>query len=221
MQNYKHDCVLCRELNGSKQTNFHAIYGEALSRILAETDNFVLIPALGQLVQYQSMIVPKQHFVSMKEATKDFSEIQTLLDFYRKTFLSNEDEVMLFENGNSNALPSSCIEHAHLNILPIDFDFEKEKAHFLDSNDELILHKRLTEIYDEIHYDRTYRLVGTLSAGFYMMYLSKKPESQFMRKKISNLLAQEIWDWKNFGFQESVQSLVNYKKERNVLHSCI
>jgi hypothetical protein len=214
MQNYKHDCVLCRELNGSKETNFHAIYGEHLSRKLAETENFVLIPALGQLTKYQSMIVPKLHFISMKEAIKDFWEIQTLLDFYKTAFLSEEDEVMLFENGNSSALPSSCIEHAHLNILPIKFDFEKEKTHFFDLNDELVFHQNLQEIYDEIQYGQTYRLVGTISTGFYVMYLLKKPESQFMRKNISKLLDQEMWDWKAFGFQESVQYLVSFKKEQ-------
>lgn len=209
MQNYKDDCVLCRELSGSKQTNFHAIYGEHLSRKLAETDTFVLIPALGQLTKYQSMIVPKQHFISMKEAIKDFSEIQTLLDFYKTTFLSEEDEVMLFENGNSTALPSSCIEHAHLNLLPINFDFEKEKTYFLDSDDELIFHKNLKEIYNEIECGQTYRLVGTISTGFYVRYLLKKPESQFMRKKISKLLDQEIWDWKTFGFQDSLLHTTN------------
>lgn len=217
MQDYKDDCVLCRELSGSKQTNFHAIYGEHLSRKLAETDNFVLIPALGQLTKYQSMIVPKQHFISMKEAIKDFSEIQTLLDFYKNTFLSEEDEVMLFENGNSATLPSSCIEHAHLNLLPIAFDFEREKTHFFDSSTRLIFHKDLNEMYDEIQYDQSYRLAGTISTGFYSMYLQKKPESQFMRKKISKLLDQEMWDWKIFGFQESVQNLLNFKKEKHVL----
>jgi hypothetical protein len=217
MQNYKDDCVLCRELSGSKQTNFHAIYGEHLSRKLAETDNFVLIPALGQLMKYQSMIVPKQHFISMKEAIKDFSEIQTLLDFYKNTFLSQEDEVMLFENGNSATLPSSCIEHAHLNLLPIAFDFEKEKAQFLDLTDGIVFHQDLEGLYNDVQYDKTYRMAGTISKGFYSIHLQQKSESQFMRKKISKLLNQEMWDWKTFGFQESVQSLLNFKKEKHVL----
>lgn len=221
MQNYKDDCVLCRELSGSKQTNFHEIYGEHLSRKLAETDNFVLIPALGQLTKYQSMIVPKQHFISMREAIKDFSEIQILLDFYKNTFISEEDEVMLFENGNSSTLPSSCIEHAHLNLLPINFDFEKEKMQFFDSVEGIIFHQDLNELYNSVQYDKTYRIVGVISKGFYATYLDEKPESQFMRKKISKLLDQEMWDWKSFGFQESVQNLVNFKKEKNVLHSCI
>lgn len=211
MQNYKHDCVLCRELNGSKETNFHAIYGDHLSRKLAETENFVLIPALGQLTTFQSMIVPKQHFISMKEAIKDFSEIQTLLDFYKTIFLSEEDEMMFFENGNSSALPSSCIEHAHLNILPIKFDFEKEKANFLDLNDELLFHQSLQGIYNDIQYGQTYRLVGTIAVGFYAMYLQKKPESQFMRKKISKILNQEIWDWKHFGYQKSLLNSIHEK----------
>lgn len=92
MQDYKHDCVLCRELNGSKETNFHAIYGEQYSRKLAETDNFVLIPALGQLTENQFMIIPKKHYLSMREAIQNFSEIQILIDCYRRTFLRDEDE---------------------------------------------------------------------------------------------------------------------------------
>lgn len=217
MQEYKHDCVLCRELNGSKDTNFHRIYGEEYSRILCETDNFVLIPALGQLTHNQSMIVPKKHYLSMKGALEDFSEVQFLIDCYLNNFFTDKDEILFFENGNSTRTFSSCIEHAHLNILPIKFDFDQELMGFFDSSKHVIYNHDLKSLYHDLKKDTSYRVAGTYLNGFYAMQLDQKPESQFMRKKIAKLLEIDCWDWKNFGFQNSMYNLITKKKENNVL----
>ncbi len=212
MQGYKDDCVLCRELNGSKKTNFHAIYGEQYSRKLAETDNFVLIPALGQLTENQSMIIPKKHYLSIKEAIQDFSEIQSLIDYYKNIFLSNEQEVMIFENGNSTSTQSSCIEHAHLNLLPIRFNFIQKLSQFFGTDEKLLFSRNLEKLYSDISFDRTYRVAGTFSSGFYTMYLNQKTESQFIRKELAKLLEHNKWDWKSFGFQSSLLKIIEYKQ---------
>lgn len=217
MQDYKQDCVLCREFNGSKETNFHRIYGEQYSRILCETDNFVLIPALGQLALHQSMIVPRKHYLSMKNAIKDFSEVQFLIDHYLTTFSTEKDRVLFFENGNSTHISSSCIEHAHLNILPIRFDFEKEAMGFFDRSKQVIYNYDLKSLYQDLEGNTSYRIAGTYSDGFYAMSLDQKPESQFMRKKLAGLLDTDTWDWKNFGFQDSIYNLITNKGEVNVL----
>lgn len=212
MQGYKHDCVLCRELNGSKETNFHRIYGAQYSRILSETENFVLIPALGQLTENQLMIIPKKHYLSMKEAIQDFSEIKTLIDYYQNIYLTDEDEIMFFENGNSIYTESSCIEHAHLNLLLIRFDLDKKMKIFFDLDKKLFYQNKLEMLYNKLKYNISYRMVGTYSNGFYAMELNEKPESQFMRKKLAELLQCDKWDWESFGFQSSLLKIINYKQ---------
>ena len=124
---------------------------------------------------------------------------------------------MFFENGNSTHTRSSCIEHAHLNILPITFNFKYMMPEFFEFNKELIFSQDLEELYSNIQTDMTYRMVGTFSSGFYSTNLYEKPESQFMRKKLSKLLQHDKWDWNNFGFQQSVYCLINSQKEINVL----
>jgi ATP adenylyltransferase len=113
------DCILCSELEDHE--------GRApWNAPLIETENFVVIPSLGALVEGWLLIVPKRHHISYGalpvalRAEADALEVQTrelLESQYKKP-------VVTFEHGPSAAKHGTgCgVDHAHLHLVPIECD---------------------------------------------------------------------------------------------------
>jgi ATP adenylyltransferase len=113
------DCILCSELEDHEER-------APWNAPLIETENFVVIPSLGALVEGWLLIVPKRHHISYGalpvalRAEADALELQTrelLESQYKKP-------VVTFEHGPSAAKHGTgCgVDHAHLHLVPIECD---------------------------------------------------------------------------------------------------
>ena len=69
------DCVFCRELNGSRDTNFATRYPEIQSRIIYETESLVAFPCIGQLVNGHFLVVPKNHDCTLAQTQKRLNNL--------------------------------------------------------------------------------------------------------------------------------------------------
>lgn len=91
------DCVFCRELNGSRDTNFATRYPEIQSRIIYETESLVAFPCIGQLVKGHFLIVPKNHDCTLAQTHKRLNNLnQELTHLLREVHL-----ILGFELNNS------------------------------------------------------------------------------------------------------------------------
>src|SRR4051812_8153945 len=54
-------CSFCAELVGSVVPEFVQVYPDLRDRLVRETDNFVVIPSLGQLAAGHLLAIPKAH----------------------------------------------------------------------------------------------------------------------------------------------------------------
>ena len=92
------------------------------SRILAETDNFVVFPTTGGFVENYQLIVPKNHINCFGELSKEqLVELKSIIlwqqEINRKYFNSNSS---MFEHGALHPCNESgkSVVHAHLHIFP-------------------------------------------------------------------------------------------------------
>ncbi len=99
--------------------------------IIYETENFIVIPSVGSLIDGYVLIVTKKHINSLSELTDEQKdEYEKLVEKTSKLFQKVYGTVpIVFEHGTSNlenAMSASSITHAHSHIVNFNFKNEKE-----------------------------------------------------------------------------------------------
>jgi len=93
---------------------------------LIETQNFVVIPSLGALVEGWVLVVPKKHQISMGALPIELRAEAEEIERQTRAVLRNryEKPVVVFEHGPSaeNHGTGCGVDHAHLHLVPIDCD---------------------------------------------------------------------------------------------------
>ena len=74
------DCVFCREIGGSRNTNFATRYPEISSRIVGETEHLVAFPCIGQLAKGHFLVAPKSHLTTFRDSMRLCPDLWT--EFY-------------------------------------------------------------------------------------------------------------------------------------------
>lgn len=112
----KSKCPFCEEQNNRSSNIINK------SRIIAETDNFVVFPTTGGFVENYQLIVPKKHINCFGELSKEqLIELKKIIlwqqEINKKYYNSNSS---MFEHGAlqpSNESGKSIV-HAHIHIFP-------------------------------------------------------------------------------------------------------
>jgi diadenosine tetraphosphate (Ap4A) HIT family hydrolase len=120
-------CCLCSNLSSSSPDR-------PWNKPLFESANFVSLPSLGSLVEGWLLVVPKNHFLSMGALSNDLANELDLLKAEIGSVLERRyGHLCIFEHGPS--LPNShigcSVDHAHLHLVPIDFDLFEAVAPYL------------------------------------------------------------------------------------------
>lgn len=192
------NCVFCREIEGSKITNFARLYPEIPSRVIGQTDSLIAFPCIGQLVRGHFLVVPRKHECTFSAAiSNDHSLIEEFRLISKQVHRSlgiSENESLFFEHGAVSSTNGGCgIYHAHIHVLPnvgnlnpLDiFDFN-------DASPRALVEDALQDIGD----DGAYVMVGTTSLGFFARALEEPLASQTLRKSVARKLSLAEWDWR-------------------------
>jgi ATP adenylyltransferase len=102
-----------------------------------ESRNFRVLPSLGALVEGWVLVVPKGHFLSM--ATVPISllpEMDDLKSAVATRLCRIYGAISAFEHGpGKNQRKVGCgVDHAHLHMLPVDFDLLTAATPFLPTD---------------------------------------------------------------------------------------
>ncbi|MBW7991140.1 MAG: HIT domain-containing protein [Planctomycetes bacterium] len=98
---------------------------EPWDTILYESDNFVVVPSLGAMIEGWLLVVTKNHYICMGAIPEHlWSELQHVLEHATKVITSKYAAPTLFEHGPATeGLHVGCgIDHAHLHIVPLQFN---------------------------------------------------------------------------------------------------
>lgn len=120
-------CCLCSNLVSDGANEFW-------SRPLFESPNFVVLPSLGSLVEGWVLIVPKEHFISMGALSPDLlCEMDQVKTDVIGTLGRKYGELCAFEHGPcaANRKVGCGVDHAHLHIVPLDFDLVSAARPFM------------------------------------------------------------------------------------------
>lgn len=173
--------------------------------ILDETDNFVVVPTLGSLVEGYVLIVSKHHIFNMGELTlKEQDEYMELVNKYRELFNKIYGKYpIVFEHGtskNDTNLTSSSVIHAHTHIVNHSFKDELEIIHNLN----------LEEIdkLNDIASNNNYIFYISENGKKYITY-NFEEKSQLMRILIAKDLGYiDKYNWKNDAFLDNVEKTI-------------
>lgn len=119
------ECCLCTNINSPSATWDIPLF---------ESANFAVIPSLGSLVEGWLMIVPKRHYLAIGALSPYLvSEMDELKYETIDRLTPLYDDVCCFEHGPSSANHRvGCgVDHAHLHVVPMEFDLVKAASLFL------------------------------------------------------------------------------------------
>ncbi|MCX4216286.1 HIT domain-containing protein [Pseudomonas sp. MCal1] len=200
------DCVFCRELQGSRDTNFARLYPELRSRVIAETESFVAFPCIGQLVEGHFLVVPRNHDCTLAQTRSRIgstgNELTALLNAAHEALGRKLSASLLFEHGALSPSDGGCgIYHAHLHVLPNAGHINCRD--FIGSNNTFES-KSLELLYEGIPHKQSYALIGSDEHGFTSWNLTAPLPSQTLRKKVAAALDIGEWDWRQAGREKSL-----------------
>ena len=120
-------CTFCSQFKDRSNLGVSGIiFGEDFNRVLYQDEHFVVVPALGQIVEGYLLIVARNHYNSIANIPEELQ--QSFLHLKEKVvsvLAAEYSKPVFFEHGSlsSHQLGGACINHAHLHAVPINIDF--------------------------------------------------------------------------------------------------
>jgi len=197
------DCQYCEEF----ERGYLDLNGKSLgNRILLETDNFVVFPTLGQIVEGYLLIAPKKHYLAIGEIPranyKELEEVQGKV----KTILSETyGSPLFFEHGATSRKKRGgcCIEHAHIHAVPVQVEI-------LGDLSKVFGHKKIRDyngLKTKFEREEPYFFLEDNFGRKYSFDIPDVVPSQYIRRIISEKIGkQERWDWRS---QPGLEELEN------------
>lgn len=182
------------------------------NKILLESDNFIVIPSLGSLVEGWLLIIPKVFQINFSQL--DSSELQEVTALIKRL----EAEILpsfginyvLFEHGPTSFLSKTgCgVDYAHLHFVPCEFDLIKGVDNFLNLQYDWQKLKDITEVSHFKDSNLDYLLLKDQNGDFYITF-QNDIQSQTFRKVIANYLnIPEKFDWNMDFNKENIDSTI-------------
>jgi diadenosine tetraphosphate (Ap4A) HIT family hydrolase len=207
------DCLFCSIQEISNPSNPE-------DEIIDESENFYAKAALGHFVFGYTLIVSKEHLPSFAYVPEHlFLELEAFQgNVLDKLHSICQHPIAIMEHGAINRCQrgGSCIDHAHLHLMPLAADLYpalSERFPFaeLESIRELRRFKDAQSCY--LYYQRE----GLRSHG---VQLSQDVPSQLLRRIACGVLGMpDLWDWRNQPLREPLQQFKNEYKRVEVAAS--
>lgn len=114
------DCPFCETWLKQSPSDF--------DRVVSESAHTRILPALGMIVPGYFLATPKRHVLSIAElASSEREDLLSSADAFTRLLRKDFPRYLLFEHG-SCVTSGSCVEHAHLHVIPSSTEFE-DKLH--------------------------------------------------------------------------------------------
>lgn len=218
------NCCLCAELRGEPDSEFYQRYqGVPPNRIVAETENFVVIPSIGQVVEGYLLIVAKVHHASMGCLSHgEIKELEDLMERTRHLLTRTYGRPLFFEHGVVDGIESGgCgITHAHIHAVPLTANIDLRPL--IQQSFRGCSIQSLTVLTQKAFHHRPYLFYEDQQANrcLFDLYATTGIPSQYLRRAIASKLGSQEWDWRSFGRENKLlATLARLRNESNTLLS--
>ena len=199
------NCPFCRELQSGALPDFCDVDVE--SRILHETDRFVVVPDISPLVPGHVMILPKAHILcygAVEAAAHD--EFLAIVNATRTILREHYGPSVILEHGTSSIDDvADHVTHAHLHIIPAPIDIRDSLLTF---NFNTTTVASLSDLTHWAARDEGY-IYFESCAGERMVAdrLSRIPRL-FFRSQIAKQIGipDPLWDWRRHILSDNLRS---------------
>src|SRR6266581_6159362 len=201
-------CDFCNEFSGKPGNAFQRIYaGTPESRVLFRSNQFVVMPSLGQILEGYLLVLPIKHFKALSDLPGLLlEEFAAISECVGKILKDQYGPYVLFEHGTRSEGVGGCgIYHAHLHAVPL--------GQVPDPVDDLKLNfpcaelTHLNEISKRSAGLPSYLFYQDSDARLYLFDTGPLP-SQYMRKLLADALGKEDWDWRTAGREERLLATI-------------
>ncbi len=202
-------CAFCTKLNRKEDKGDIEDLTSLTNRVVYETENFVVIPSLGQIVEGYLLVMPKGHYLSIGEVPpENYLELEAVQKRVRKVLTENYGAPVFFEHGavSPSKRGGCCVDHAHLHALPVQIELIEIVAK----------HFHFTKI-DGFHplkssFNRgePYLFVEENSGERFLFQIPDVIPSQYLRQIVARELGKpERWDWRSYPGWEEIRGTIN------------
>jgi diadenosine tetraphosphate (Ap4A) HIT family hydrolase len=196
------NCDFCNEFAGCVENAFDRIYRrDPTSRVLFRSDEFVVVPSLGQVAEGHLLLLPIKHWTAVGDLPESLSEGFTELSKNITAILDEEyGSCITFEHGVRSESAGGCgIDHAHLHVVPLSaaldpIDFLKSQFSYEQIGD-------LSEIGKQSKGRSGYLFYQDSQSRAYL-FDAANLVSQYMRRVLANVLGVHDWDWRSAGKED-------------------
>jgi len=177
-----------------------------------ETNNFVVIPSLGSLVDGWLLIVPKAYYLNFSQlSTNLLEEVHDIVSHLTTRFLPlfESERFVLFEHGPADLFSTAgCgVDYAHLHWVPCDFDLRKGASDLLGLDFTWNEIASIDELNAKVLSQQDYLYLQDQEGRHFITCQSTVP-SQTFRQVIAHYLHQpERYDWKQYSGVEHINSV--------------
>ncbi|PIN86973.1 hypothetical protein COV19_02155 [Candidatus Woesearchaeota archaeon CG10_big_fil_rev_8_21_14_0_10_44_13] len=211
LKDFMGDCPYCGEF---EKGTFQLNGGDFGSRMLLESENFLVFPTLGQIVEGYLLIASKKHYIGIGEVPSGFyPELEEVQKTVKNVLTENYSAPLFFEHGPTSETRKGgcCIEHAHMHAVPVRIDILDDiKQHF-----ECRRISSLSELKENYARGMSYLFLETGSGERYVFDVPEVFPSQYIRQLIAVKLGKpERWDWRTcWGLDEMVRTIDKLKEK--------
>ena len=212
-------CEFCLELDNPTRSRFGHIYSsEISSRIIHKTEQFVVLPTLGQLFKGSLLILPKEHVETVACLDDDsIGSLVALIDTFCLK-VSRYGLPVVFEHGAHCDTGHACgIYHAHVHLVPVPSSASCNEL--LEREYQLALN--LEEAWRQLRNSRQYMLIRDTHrcSGYVSLNQISGAEypSQYMRRRlVQHFNLNKHWDWRSYQSIEPwlIGTIKDYEMDR-------
>jgi len=197
------ECTFCDQFRDHKNNGVGgSVFGQTFNRILWDDGSFVVVSALGALVEGWLLIVPREHFLSIANLPSNlrcrFLHLKNTVALILKETYSVDP--IFFEHGSfSNELPGgACIVHAHLHAVPTSINLMPDLMNQLKPRPiksiEALWETPPNKAY--VYFEHPEKIPTIAEVNVYL-------PCQYLRRLIANRLGvPEQWNWRS-NFQKT------------------
>ena len=211
------NCPFCRELQSGRLPDF--CDADIDSRILHETNRFVVMADISPLVPGHVMIVPKAHILcyGAVEATAQ-DEFSCLVNATRTILREYYGPSVVLEHGTSSLEPvADHVTHAHLHVVPAAIDIRDSLLNFntttIASFSDLSSWAAHDEAYIYFESCAGERIVADRISGIKRLFIRSEIASRVG-------LPDPLWDWRRHILSDNLRSTVKTLRHANWKSLC-
>jgi diadenosine tetraphosphate (Ap4A) HIT family hydrolase len=199
-------CDFCDEFDGGHRNAFASRYGHNLRRGLFETEQFRVVPSLGQIVEGHVLVVPVSHVCALADlSSSELRALEVMRPRVRSVMGTAYSNCIFFEHGVRGEGAGGCgIDHAHMHAVPVAADgvLEKLQQEFGGNRVDSI-----QGIKYALPAGSSYLFFEDVNGDRFVFPVSNLP-SQFLRKLVAESIGKSNWDWRACGYEPELISTI-------------